>query len=909
VHFSTATASSTGDHGKLVFDVDGSDILTIDDGGISIAASSAYEVAGTAILSDSSGTMTLSNIDALDATTEATIEAAIDTLSNLTSIGAAGATTNIVAGDVTMYNAVNDGNPTISLGAASAERLVITSTYDSGAQTLDKVTFSTAAASSSSDKGKMVFNVDGTDIFDIDDSGINLASGKTFRINGTAIDGDITSVVAGTGLTGGGTDGDVTLNVAAGNLIDVQADQVDVDLTEAGEAAIANGDYILFLDGGATGSHAKENIADVATLFAGTGLTASSSVIAVDSSQAITALTGGDLTIYEDANNADVSLKLGTSATESLTIEVLNGASNKTAEEVHFSTATASSTANHGKMVFDIDGTDILTIDDGGIDIASGKTVAINGTDIVSATGAITGITSLLATDIKIGEDDETKIDFEDANTINFYANNAKEVVLSENSLTPGTSDGTALGTASLMWSDLFLASGGVVNFDNGDITLTHSSNDLAIGGGTLTVDGGVKVDNITIDGTEIDLSSGDLTVDVAGDIILDADGDDITFKAGSGDSNGLSFTNSSGSWTLKTNTSDADLVIAGNDGGSNVDALSFDMSDAGKATFNGAVVVGGDLTVNGTTTTVNSTTTTVDDPIMTLGGDSAPGSDDNKDRGIEFRWHNGSASKLGFFGFDDSTGRFSFIPDASNSSEVFSGTKGDIDVTNVYGTVATASQGSITTLAGLTTIGTVSNALAMTYSDVTLFHDANNADTSFSIGTSAAEALKIEVLNGGSNKTAEEIHFSTATASSTANHGKMVFDIDGTDQMEINDSGVTITGDLTITGDDLFMNTNTAGHILVGDDTNYNPVAISGDVTLSSSGAVTIANDAVESGMLNDNVISGQTEISSGLADADELLYSDGGTLKKVGLDTLTTHVNSSNATKGFATAMAIAL
>ena len=38
-----------------------------------------------------------------------------------------------------------------------------------------------------------------------------------------------------------------------------------------------------------------------------------------------------------------------------------------------------------------------------------------------------------------------------------------------------------------------------------------------------------------------------------------------------------------------------------------------------------------------------------------------------------------------------------------------------------------------------------------------------------------------------------------------------MVFDIDGTDQMEINDSGVSITGDLTISGDDLFMNTNTA--------------------------------------------------------------------------------------------------
>ena len=55
-------------------------------GSIDIDASNAYKVAGTAILSDSAGTMTLSNIDALDATTETTVEAAIDTLANLTSI-------------------------------------------------------------------------------------------------------------------------------------------------------------------------------------------------------------------------------------------------------------------------------------------------------------------------------------------------------------------------------------------------------------------------------------------------------------------------------------------------------------------------------------------------------------------------------------------------------------------------------------------------------------------------------------------------------------------------------------------------------------------------------------------------------------------------------------------------------
>jgi hypothetical protein len=98
-----------------------------------------------------------------------------------------------------------------------------------------------------------------------------------------------------------------------------------------------------------------------------------------------------------------------------------------------------------------------------------------------------------------------------------------------------------------------------------------------------------------------------------------------------------------------------------------------------------GALTVGGNLTVNGTTTTVNSSIVTVDDPIFMIGGDTAPGSDDNKDRGIEFRWHNGVAAKLGFFGFDDSTGRLTFVPDATDTAVVISGTKGDLDVGGAY--------------------------------------------------------------------------------------------------------------------------------------------------------------------------------------------------------------------------------
>ena len=97
--------------------------------------------------------------------------------------------------------------------------------------------------------------------------------------------------------------------------------------------------------------------------------------------------------------------------------------------------------------------------------------------------------------------------------------------------------------------------------------------------------------------------------------------------------------------------------------------------------TIGNNLTVDGNLTINGTTTTVNSTTVTVDDPIFVVGGDSAPGSDDNKDRGIEFRWHNGSSAKLGFFGFDDSTGKFTFVPEATDSSSIISGTKGNLDI------------------------------------------------------------------------------------------------------------------------------------------------------------------------------------------------------------------------------------
>ncbi len=299
--------------------------------------------------------------------------------SGVLSVDASQAITALTGGDLTIYDDTNNADVSLALGTSATESLTIQVLNGASNKTAEEVHFSTATASGTADHGKMVFDIDGTDILTIDDGGIDVASGKTIAINGT----------------------DLVVHTA-GNLIDFDSAAIDVDLSEAAEEAIANGDYIIFLDGGATGAAKKENIADIATLFAGTGLTASSSVIAVDASQAITALTGGDLTIFDDANNADVSLKMGTSATEALSIEVLNGGSNKTAEEIKIQTSTASGTANHGKISVYIDDVEILDIDDGGIDLASGMSFAIDGTDLPTAALTAGNLIDLDGTDIDV---------------------------------------------------------------------------------------------------------------------------------------------------------------------------------------------------------------------------------------------------------------------------------------------------------------------------------------------------------------------------------------------------------------------------------------------------------------------------------------------------------------------------
>jgi len=113
----------------------------------------------------------------------------------------------------------------------------------------------------------------------------------------SSITGTLAIADGGTGATtlnnlitlGTHTTGSYVASLTAGALIDLQNNSgetatptIDVDLSEATEAVLADGDYILFLDGGVTGTAAKEGLADLATLFAGDGLVAANSVLAVN---------------------------------------------------------------------------------------------------------------------------------------------------------------------------------------------------------------------------------------------------------------------------------------------------------------------------------------------------------------------------------------------------------------------------------------------------------------------------------------------------------------------------------------------------------------------------------------------------------------------------------------------------
>jgi len=138
---------------------------------------------------------------------------------------------------------------------------------------------------------------------------------------------------------------------------------------------------------------------------------------------------------------------------------------------------------------------------------------------------AQTTITSILATDLKIGEDDQTKIDFETADEIHFYAANAHQIKLVDGALVPVTDNDIDLGTSSLEFKDAFFdgtvtadafagpLTGNVTGNASGTaLTVTQAAQSAITSLGTLTA---LTVDDVAVDGKVITMtgSSGDTFV------------------------------------------------------------------------------------------------------------------------------------------------------------------------------------------------------------------------------------------------------------------------------------------------------------------------------------------------------------------------------------------------------------
>ena len=140
----------------------------------------------------------------------------------------------------------------------------------------------------------------------------------------------------------------------------------------------------------------------------------------------------------------------------------------------------------------------------------------------------------------------------------------------------------------------------------------------------------------------------------------------------------------------------------------------------------------------------------------------------------------------------------------------------------------------------------------------------------------------------------------------------------------------VNVSGDLTITGDDLFMNTNTSGAALIGDGTNYNPVVISGDISIGTTGTAAIGSGVIVNADINasaaitdsklatisttDKVSAASVQIdgatdgtASGtgitLADADKILVDDNGTTTYIEASQLKAYTDASFASDNLST------
>jgi len=197
-------------------------------------------------------------------------------------------------------------------------------------------------------------------------------------------------------------------------------------------------------------------------------------------------------------------------------------------------------------------------------------------------------------------------------------------------------------------------------------------------------------------------------------------------------------------------------------------------------------VTIAGNLVVNGTSTQVNSTTVTVDDPVITLGGDTAPTMADGKDRGVEMRYYSGGSARIAFMGYDASADRFAFLINANSTGEIFSGTKGTLDA-NLAGDVTGNVTGNVTGTAANVT-GTIAVANGGTGAT-----SATAAAANLGLGTANTPVFSGAVLSSAY----PNLRFQETDAASGERFARIDFTGGVMKVQRLGDDGVTWTSDM----------------------------------------------------------------------------------------------------------------
>ena len=199
-----------------------------------------------------------------------------------------------------------------------------------------------------------------------------------------------------------------------------------------------------------------------------------------------------------------------------------------------------------------------------------------------------------------------------------------------------------------------------------------------------------------------------------------------------------LTFTGGTGVTTAVSN--DTVTISIGQNVGTTSNVTFNDVSVNGTLTSNditstnisvtGNAIITGNLTVQGTTTSVESTTVTIDDPVIALADNTTSAVSDGLDRGVRFKYGNGTSVLTGFFGLDIQTQRFVFQNSQTAATDDFSTPWGDVEFGNIFGTGANIGNISVGVATDQTITTTSGNLVLDAASDIVQIQAAAQIDS-----------------------------------------------------------------------------------------------------------------------------------------------------------------------------------